>query len=117
MRTYAIRHIPTGAFMPSRMFRSRGGGWSNWIPQTPAPDGWRGCDGFDKNPRVFFTKRSVQNALTAWLMGVHRRETWSGHDWEGIPDSSDEHVIVDGPLPRLREEMEIVEFDLMEVTT
>lgn len=115
MKVWGIRHIPTGAFMPCRMTRA-GGGWSRWIPQTPLPDGWAGSGGLDKNPRLFFKKRGAQNALPAWLMGVHRREVWSGHDWEGIPDSSDEHIVEDAPIPRVRADMEIVEFDLTEVT-
>ncbi len=104
---FAIRHIPTGEYMPCRMFRCRGGGWSHWIP-GPAPDGWAGCNGFDKNPRIFFTLRSAQNALTAWLMGVHRREVGTSHDWEGTPDGYDDHIIDDAPVPRVRADMEIV---------
>ncbi len=50
-------------------------------------------------------------------MGVHRRKTWNGYDWEGTPDSSDEHIIGEPPIPRVRQDMEIVEFELTEVTT
>lgn len=108
---YAILHKPTGAYMPSRMSRSNRGGWSNWIP-GPAPDGWGGCDGYDKNPRIFFTLRSAQNALTAWLQGVHKRSQGVSYDWEGTPDDYDDLSIEPPPVPRVRTDMEIVPLQL-----
>ncbi len=105
-RVYAIRHIPTQAYMPCRMFRTRSGGWSLWNP-GPYVDGWGGCDGFDKNPRLFFTLRSAQNALSAWLQGVHTRSTGGSGGFDG-DDYWDEITIETPPVPRVRAEMEII---------
>lgn len=112
LEAFAILHIPTGEYMPSRMFRGSSGGWSHWIP-GPEPDGWCGCRGFDKNPRIFFSLRSAQNALTAWLMGIHRRESGVTHDWEGIPDGFDDHIVDAAPVPRVRGDMEIIPLQLV----
>lgn len=112
---YAIQHLPTGKFMPTRMFRSGTRGWSTWIPQDNPPERWKGYDGFDKNPRLFFSKASVQRALTAWLCGVHTFEDNTYTDWEGIPDGGYDIVVNVPPFPRVREEMAIVEFTLTQV--
>lgn len=108
---YVIRHKPTGDYMPCRMFRSRNGGWSFWWPGQPG-EGWFGCDGFDKNPRIFFEKIGAQRAVTAWLQGVHRRVISNSFDWEGTPDNSDDHIIDAPPFERKREDLEILELTL-----
>lgn len=114
MEVFAIYHNPTGTYMPTRMYRARQGGWSHWIPGPP-PDGWGGCNGFDKNPRIFFTKRSAQNALTAWLQGIHRKESsGGGTNMFGEPDDYEEDIVIDKPpIERKREDMEIVTLYLM----
>lgn len=111
MKVWAIRHKPTGAWMPSRMFRASSGGWSYWIP-GPAPEGWAGYDGHDKNPRVFYSLQSARNALTMWLQGTWERKSGTTVDWEGIPDGYDDMHVNAPPMERKRGDMEIVELCL-----
>jgi hypothetical protein len=92
--------------MPVRIFRTTIGGWSYWEPTDPV------CT---NHPRVFFSKRSAHNALTAWLMGQHRREYGTTYDWEGTPDGYDNHLVDAPKIPRHREDMEIVAMLLTEV--
>jgi hypothetical protein len=111
MQVFAIRHKPTGAWMPTRMFR-RGGGWSHWMPGPPV-DGYEGLDGFDKNPRIFFTLQAARNALTMWLRGTWREERRCSETLEGREDWTE--LVPDAPpVERKREDMEIVSFLLIE---
>lgn len=103
---FAIRHKPTGVFMPARINKAYGG-WSHWDPTN-------GEEVHDANPRIFYTLRSAQNALTAWLMGTHIRERGMHYDWEGIPDGYDNHIVNAPATPRHRGDMEIVNFTLKE---
>lgn len=98
---YAIRHQPTGLCMPALS-----GGYSYWEPTTANHEGM--------HPRLFFTLKSAQNALSAWLQGQWKREQWSGYDWEGIPDGYDKMTIKKPPAPRRRDDMKIVVLDLTE---
>lgn len=109
MICYVIRHDTTGAYMPCRMFRSNRGGWSMWIPETPVPEGWGGCDGFDKHPRIFFTKRAAQNARSAWAQGVHRVKHVVTHDFEGMPDDYEDRYYDAPPFVRAIEDLTIIE--------
>ena len=107
MDVFAIKHKPTGKWMPTRLNKIYGG-WSYWEPTSQDR-------AHDENRRLFFTRRSAQNALTAWLMGEHRRESGTTYDWEGIRDDYDHHIIEKPKVPRLREDMEIVRLELREV--
>lgn len=89
---YAIRHNPSGGFLPMRWKSSRGYSFDN--PTTK------------EVPRLFKSKRSAERALTAWLMGEWKREWVSDNDWEvndgyyaGVPDKVES---------RKREDMEVV---------
>lgn len=89
---WAIRHKPTGNFMPqSKGMSGRGASfWDHEIGQA-------------KDVRLFPTERSAKLALTAWLAGKH------------IP-GWDEGSYVDYIKPvekRKREEMEIIEMVLI----
>lgn len=106
---FAIRHKPTGKWMPARLNKSPGG-WSYWEPTSDD-------EAHDANPRIFYTLRSAQNALTAWLMGEHSRKQGVSVDWEGIPDGYDDHIVNAPPIPRRRDDMEIVGFSLIEKGT
>lgn len=94
------------------MHRSQPGGWSHWIPGPPL-DGWAGCNGFDKNPRIFYSLRSAQRALTAWLMGLHSRSTGGGSSGWDADDFYDDHIVNAPPVPRVRAEMEILPLELL----
>lgn len=106
MNVYALRHKPTGKFMPVRMSRGSARGWSHWEPTDDK-------DVFDKSPRVFFTLKSAQNALVQYCLGVHRRDAgWDNH-WEA-PEYSDVTFLDAPKVPRKREDFEIITYELVQ---
>jgi hypothetical protein len=111
---FAIRHKPTGAFMPSRMFRAGSGrGWTHWDPNDATAGGY---GGFDKNPRVFFTRKSANKALGAWLAGPWEKTRVDEGDWvTGYTTFDGPPVPFTPKVPRLSAEMEIVSLTLHEV--
>lgn len=97
MHRFALRHKPSGQFIPEPT-TSTGRGGSH---VEPGP-GW---------PKLFKTEGAVKGYLTVWLKGKQTRsygyDMHTGDDWE--------HVNLE-PIPsRKREEMEIVVFELKEV--
>lgn len=64
LTVFAIQHVPSGDFMPARMFRTSGRGWSTWKsgPEYDKPH--------DPNPRIFFSLPSAVRAQAAWYAGV-----------------------------------------------
>lgn len=95
LKAWAIREIKTGYFLTAK----------------------RGSFTFDEpqegTPRLHLSKRSAQNTLTTWLQGRFSWRTVETHSWVGDYDyiriPSQEKVST-----RKRENMEIVEFFLME---
>jgi hypothetical protein len=104
MKVFAIRHKPTGEFMPTRMSRNGFGGWSWWRePAYGKP--------FDPTPRLFPSKQGAQNALTAWMQGRWVTITVHSGGWES-PEETRVPVPEKTETPRVREDMEIVELAL-----
>jgi hypothetical protein len=96
MEVFAIRVFGTTKYLPMRK-KSRGFSYDEPTDEKP--------------PRLFYTKRSAQNALTAWLQGVWENHTvTSGYYGEDV-DVYPEPKKVEG---RQREMMEIVKFQLHE---
>ena len=95
---YAIKHKPSGFYLPPPLGRMGRGG-----SHTEPVD----CSGDRPNPRLFETKLSADRALSAWLQGKwHIDRYGSGEDYE-------ESL----PYPkfiatRVREHMEVVPFNL-----
>jgi len=97
---YAIRHKPTGRFMPETH-----GKYSYWSPE----------DTNDAHPpRLFVNRRSAANALTAWLQGTWSQVTeLESDDWHS-------YSVTVGAQPTAvfgrcaREQMEVVELGLIE---
>lgn len=112
MKVWAIKHKPTGKWMPARMYK--GGGWSYWNPgHTPQYLSTEEVP-FDPTPRLFATLPSVRNALTAWLQGEWDRSTKREGDWEtGYYDVTAEPEPSKPPVERKRGDMEIVELELL----
>lgn len=109
MKTWSIKHKPTNTWMPSRMSRSNRG-WSHWNPGYVHPK--YGPEKYhDTNPRIFFTLQSARNALTMWLQGVWEEEMTRGSYFE--PPESAGLAPNEPPAPRRREDMEIVELELV----
>jgi len=102
---YAIRHIPTGHSLPEPKGKMGRGG-SHVGPIDCSNDG--------ENPRLFQSKLSAQRALTAWLMGKHTAEI--DYDYDEYGDRSYPYqagVRVEAIPSRIKEEMEIVSFQLI----
>lgn len=100
---YAVKHAPTGTYLPRVTGRSGRGG-SHVEPVAPN----------DANPRLFDTERAAKIYLNLWLKGkfVADRGTYYGH--EGNADYAEE--ISAKPQPhRRREEMVVVVLNAIEV--
>ncbi len=108
MKIWSIRHKPSGAFMPARMYRTAGSGWSYWDPLETRP----GYRAFDTNPRVFFTLQAARNALTAWLAGEWKREQVVSNSYFD-PEPYDDLSVAEPTTLRRREDMEIVAGNLV----
>lgn len=102
MFVYAIRLKNTKKYLPAywedRINKRITRGFSNTEPTDKVP------------PRLHFTKKAAENALTAWLQGV----------WEpkSSTNSYGEYDYDCGPMTikgRIKEDMEIVCFKLKEV--
>lgn len=115
---YAIRHKPTGNFMPARMFKQSGFGWSWWEPTETRV----GYVAFDQNPRLFFSFASACNALGQWLRGpLNKRVVDYGSQDCSVPFSPPETgwevmnaEVGTGYPKRRREDMEIVTLQVAE---
>jgi hypothetical protein len=96
MRTYAVRQKSTGLFIPVlKPGYKRGGSHSEPTNEHP--------------PRMFPSRKSAQAFLGNWLQGIHER----GFIDEGGYEEDFIKVI---PQPhRNKNDMEIVEFELIEL--
>lgn len=109
MKVYAIRHIPTGRFMPVPTGKN-GSGSSYWDPfdgvtvyGTPLP-------------RLFPLRRSASSALTQWLRGQHKPIDYVEHgEFYGGTHLIRESVEIIPVASRKADDMEIVAFELVEV--
>lgn len=102
---FAIRHKPTGFFLPNP--KGKGGNGGSFVEPV---------DGNEEVPRLFHKKQSAKAALTAWLRG-HHYATWGYDDGDGFSWGSGQYVedISVKPVPgRNKEDMEIVAFQLVE---
>lgn len=107
MKTFAIKHLPTGQFMPARLFKN-GTGWTYWNPTDGAQKP------YDPTPRLFPTLRGAQNALSAWLQGEWQRVTGTDGDWETGYFDVDLGPAPNNPeIPRQRADMGIIECELV----
>lgn len=98
MKVWAIRHKPTGGYLPRGEFRTIKGG--SLVEPT-----------LDKPPRLFQSFRAAKSALGHWLRGKYVSKSYID-----FPTGEYEYQLNVIPQPhRKREEMEIVEFNLVEV--
>ncbi len=97
MKAYAVRHKPSGMFIPRLETGKRRGG--SFLEPTN-----------EREPRLFFNKLSARAFLSNWLQGTF--QNYSTMNYEGYEDGG----LKVTPQPhRKKDEMEIVEFDLIEV--
>lgn len=96
---YAIKHLPSGGFLPNPA--GRGGRGGTHVEPVPANGPWP--------PRLFHTEHAAKVALTYWLQG---RVTVS-HNMDFFGDS-DETWHVEKDENRCREDMAVVRIRLIE---
>ncbi len=98
LKAYAVRHKPSGLFIPRLETGKRRGG-SHFEPSN------------EREPRLFFNRISARAFLSNWLQGKAELHNCTGYDGEY------ETYIKVIPQPhRKKEDMEIVEFDLVEAS-
>ena len=101
---YAIRHKPTGHFLPEpEGYAGRGGSFVEPVD----------CGLGHDNPRLFKSELSAKRALTAWLQGKHEPEF--GYECD---DGYNSYRVLNGiaviPVEsRQKQDMEIVSFKLI----
>lgn len=105
---WAIRHIPTGHYLPQPLGRMRRGG--SHVEPVKHMVGEPSTE-----PRLFTTKRSASSALGQWMRGkaFASRGMSSGHpgnDWES--DYYEDIEVIPQPH-RVREDMEIIPINLV----
>jgi hypothetical protein len=94
MKVYAVRHIPSGLFIPRLKTGYRRGG-SHLEPSN------------EREPRIFHNYRAASAFLCSWVQGVH---------FTSCDIDSDPHTDVKPVPSRKKDEMEIVEFNLVETS-
>lgn len=110
MKVWTLKHLPTGRFMPCRMFKQMGSGWTYWNPYEERS----GYVAHDQNPRVFFSLQSARNAKAAWCAGEWRKAKFQDGDWEhGYEDYPAEPQPTMPERTRTRDELMIVEGELV----
>jgi hypothetical protein len=102
---YALRHVATGLCMP----QLNGAGYSYWEPTRD--------DHSTSHPRLFFTKRSAQNARSSWAQGCWKRDQGVSYDWEGVLDAHDDTYTTDPTVPRALADLELVALKLTEMAS
>lgn len=106
VQLFAIKHLPTGHYLPAPRGRNgRGGSHVEPVEVTAATP-----------PRLFHTESAAKIALTTWLQGrvtvTHFQDSYTGE--------YDESLHVEKVPSRRREEMAVVPVELLldsEVTT
>lgn len=98
--TYAIRHTPTGHYLP--MSFERGHRHSH---DEPTPN----CI-----PRLFPSKQSAQSALTQWLRGKWANVMYQESEGWEYPSYGVQELEVEPVTSRKAEEMEIVTMSICE---
>lgn len=96
MKAYAVRHKPSGLFIPRLETGKRRGG--SYLEPSD-----------EREPRLFFNKLSARAFLSNWLQGIFKSSYYTNYDGESEPTLD----LIKQPH-RKKEEMEIVEFDLIE---
>ena len=116
MKVYAIRHIPTGRFMPVPTGKN-GSGSTYWDPVADSESAKLYGEAPRAVPRLFPLRRSASSALTQWLRGRHVVVTERSHPDDSFGQSYDEPVgtAVEPDPSRKADDMEIVVFELVEV--
>lgn len=98
IQMYAIKHVPTGQFLPAPSGRNgRGGSHMEPVKVSAASP-----------PRLFHTEAAAKIALTYWLRGIVTVTYGYGNEW----GECDESWHTEPQPHRKREEMAIVPIEL-----
>lgn len=97
MKAYAVRHKPSGTYIP-RLETGKQRGGSYLEPSNI------------REPRLFFNVISARAFLSNWIMGIHERNNYQDMTGEYIYG-----IKIVRQLHRKKEDMEIVEFNLVEI--
>ncbi len=99
---YAIKHKPTGRYLPEP--RGRMGRGGSHVEPVDVIQGQLAT-----YPRMFPTKRGAQNYLSQWLRGKHHAEyEWEREEWSSPAYRVDAGTSIKHVPTRIREEMEVV---------
>ena len=99
MKVYAVRQKSTGLFIPRLETGKRRGG--SWLEPSN-----------EREPRFFHNKKAAQSFLGNWLQGIFKNENHSDYE-SGIVET---YAVPEKQPHRKKEDMEIIEFDCIEVT-
>lgn len=103
MKVYAIRELATGFYMPARQPSKSSKGFTSDEPKE---------NGGKWGPRLFFSYKGAHNSLVAWAQGVWMLQWQSGYDiFDDVRD-----LTIQARPNRSRQNMEIVEFNLQEIS-
>lgn len=98
LQFWVIKHIPTGTFLPARMYSTH--------YEFDRPAGTH-------EPRLFKSERAAKNCATCWAQGAWSASTYTEQDgWE-----SPSYEVQDTPSPteipgRRREDLEVLRVEL-----
>lgn len=95
-KVYAVRQKSTGLFIPILERGRRRGG--SWLEPTA-----------DRPPRIFPSKLSATSFLGNWLRGIFKNNYYQ------TEEGPEPYLSVEKQEHRKKEDMEIVEFELIEV--
>lgn len=101
---FLIQHIPTGKFLPARLFRISNRGTSRWAPWEEKPE----FPYYEPSPRVFYSRNKAANCLRQYLRGKGEWVTVGYDSWNSPEQRLDfiktpEHIpanfrIIEGTL-------------------
>jgi hypothetical protein len=98
MKVYAVRQKSTGLFIPRLETGKRRGG--SWLEPSN-----------EREPRIFHNKQAARAFLSNWLQGIFKNETHI--NYEGTDEGT--WAVPEKQHHRKKEDMEIVEFDCIEI--
>ncbi len=100
---WAVRHIPTGHFLPVATGR-QGRGGSHVEP----------CDPKDAPPRLCDSEKSAIAVLSQWLRGKATiRYIWEYDEFRGKDYKVEDGVEIEPVPTRIKDDMEIVQVELV----
>lgn len=98
---WTIIHLPTGKYLPQKMFRTSSKGTNAWQPRDASQKP------YSKFPRLFSTKGRASRCLAQMLRGIPEWVEVGHHSWD-VPEQKLEYRL----LPEHKRE----DYSIIEVT-